>query len=323
MKKVAPTRHVAPVAKAVPALPMIRYQVNGLAIASNLDEFRAAAAELVAQSKLPLNTDQEFADREALCKGFAEAEDRIKLMGEQVLGQFSDIERFIRELAETGEMFRQARLNSEKQVKQRKDEIKAGIAQEAQRELAAHLATINSQLPPGIVVRPQQANFTELMKGLRNRNSIQDKVDAEVARLKLLINQQAERVASNHAVILPHLASHGFLFQEIQALLEQDQATMLAVVAQRISEHDARMAESLRLREVAQHTPAANDSPITATRAPVAPRYQVKVINMDELIRAVVMGDVPDNVLAVDYQALAQVCAAFGKAVPGTTWQAA
>ena len=323
MNKVAPARHIAPVAKAAPGLPMIRYQVNGLAIASNLDEFRAAAAELVAESKQPLNTDQEFADREALCKGFAEAESKIKLLGEQVLGQFYDVERFIRELNETGELIRQARLASEKLIKQRKDEIKAGISQEAEQALADHLAALNAKLPPGIVVPPLKADFIALMKGLRNRNSIQDKVDAEVARLKLLANQQAERIASNHAIVQPHLANHGFLFHDLQALVELAPDSLLAVVAQRISEHDARMAESQRLREAVTQSQAANDPEPATPRTPAAPRYQVKVIDMTELAQAVANGEVPESVLSVDYQALTAVCASRGQAVPGTTWNAA
>ena len=62
------------VAGPVERLPAIIYKMNGLALTSNLDIFREAAEQAVIDSKLPLVTDQDFADREALCKSFSEAE---------------------------------------------------------------------------------------------------------------------------------------------------------------------------------------------------------------------------------------------------------
>lgn len=233
------------VAAPVERLPAIIYQMNGLALTSNLDVFKAAAEQAVIDSKLPLVTDQDFADREALCKAFSEAEAKIKLLQEQVLGEVQDIDKFTRELAEIGQLIRQARLAGEKQVKDRKDTIRLEIRQKGEEAIAEHIAKLNDSLGGKVILPRIIDNFTGVMKGKRTLATLQDAVDTELARLKIEAETICESMAANLATLREKSKGVEFLFRDAQDLVQKDSETMALIIDSRISEHNA--AEQARI----------------------------------------------------------------------------
>ena len=116
-------------------LPDVSYQLQGLELTSNLTAYKAAAINLVAESKLEMTTDQEFADREVLIKDFKKAEDQIVDLKKKVLSEIKSVDQFCQDLSEISELIRQARLNSEKLVKTEKQKRKDLIVSEAYAEL--------------------------------------------------------------------------------------------------------------------------------------------------------------------------------------------
>ena len=102
------------VAAPVASLPAIVYEIERgtMALSSNLPAFRAATEALVERTKAPLVTDQDFADREALCKKMRDAEAMLKAKADEVVGQIADVATFSRELKDLAEMFRTTALAS-------------------------------------------------------------------------------------------------------------------------------------------------------------------------------------------------------------------
>lgn len=233
------------VAGPVERLPAIIYKMNGLALTSNLDVFREAAEQAVIDSKLPLVTDQDFADREALCKSFSEAEGKIKLLQEQVLGEVQDIDKFTRELAEIGQLIRQARLAGEKQVKDRKDTIRLEIRQKGEEAIAEHIAKLNDSLGGKVILPRIIDNFTGVMKGKRTLATLQDAVDTELARLKIEAETICESMAANLATLREKSKGVEFLFRDAQDLVQKDSETMVLIIDSRINEH--KVAEQARI----------------------------------------------------------------------------
>lgn len=335
-------QHAPAVEKAVAApivgLPAITYRMSGLALTSNLAEFRAAALQAVEDSKKPLTTDQEFADREALCKSFSEAEAKIKHMQEQVLGEVKSIDEFTRELGEIGQLIRQARLAGENQVKDRKEEIRLEIRTKGEREFAKHIAELNQKLG-GKVVMPHIAdNFAGAMKGKRTLQTLQDAADSELARLKIAANTICARMEINLFLLRQKTEGYEFLFRDAQELVQKDGETLTLIIDSRISEHKAEEerkleAERERIRQeeqakAEQKARAANPQPALTLEdaAPVEqtpqPDKQGRVIvtNMVELLRAIVEGQVPHEVVQVDTQMLSDLCEKAGGPLPGTSW---
>ena len=233
------------VAAPVERLPAIIYQMNGLALTSNLDVFKAAAEQAVIDSKLPLVTDQDFADREALCKAFSEAEAKIKLLQEQVLGEVQDIDKFTRELTEIGQLIRQARLAGEKQVKDRKDTIRIEIRESGEKALAEHIAKLNESLGGKVSLPHIIDNFAGVMKGKRTLATLQDAVDTELARLKIETETICEGMVANLATLREKSKGVEFLFRDAQDLVQKDSETMVLIIDSRINEH--KVAEQARI----------------------------------------------------------------------------
>lgn len=273
------------VAAPVAGLPSINYQLNGLALTSNLKVFRAAAEQAVLDSKKPLETDQDFADREALNKAFGEAEAKIKLVREQVIGEIKDVDSFCRELGEIGELIRQARLAGEKQVTTRKDAIKASIRQKGIEAFAAHVAAINQGLEVATLPRIAD-NFAGVMKGKRTLASIQDAVDTELARLKIEANSSAEKIRANIRSLRMMAGEMEFLFPDQADLVLKDGETVKLIVQQRLDEHAkaeaARLdAERERIREEEaqrledeRKAEEQQQAPIQESPAPVTPAQE-------------------------------------------------
>lgn len=339
------------VADPVAGLPAITYKLNGLALTSNLDVFRKAAEAAVALSKAELKTDQDFANRDALCKSFADAETKIRVLKEQVLGEFSDIDRFTRELGEIGELIRQARLAGEKQVEARKAQIKLEIRQAGERAVAEHIAKINQSLGGKVTLPHIIDNFAGVMKGKRTLATLQDAVDTEVARIKVYATSTGEHISRSLELLREKANDYVFLFRDAQELVMKNADDLSLLIDQRIREHKeseaAKEAERARqtqrereeLERKAQEASAAPAATLTESRrvmqAPAVEREpdlldaagvsatRVEIVDMQALVKAVANGEVPLGVLCVNMDVLAQVTEARGAAQPGTTWSRA
>lgn len=225
----------ATVAAPVINLPTINYKLNGLALTSNLDLFRKAAKQAVEDSKKELKTDQDFANREALNKSFGEAETKIKVLQEQVIGEFQDIAKFTSELGEIGELIRQARLAGEKQVTARKETIKQEIRKGGVDAFTAHIEAINKRL--GKVHLPAiSADFAGVMKNKRTIATLQNAVDTELARVKIIANDLAEKIETNLVTLREDSVGYEYLFRDAQELVLKENDHLKAIITSRITE---------------------------------------------------------------------------------------
>lgn len=226
------------VAEPVKSLPAIHYELNGLELTSNLAEYREKAEQLVEDSQRELKTDQDFANAEERIKAFKTAEDKIKLVQEQVIGEIKSVDQFTRELGEIGELIRQARLASDKQVKKRKEDIRAEIITAAKQALADHIAAINETLD-GVTLPVIDADFAGAMKGKKKIDSLKDAVDTVLAGAKIEANQVADTIRANLKTLDELGADHRFLFADLQQVITKPGDDFTALVKLRLSEHKA------------------------------------------------------------------------------------
>lgn len=217
-------------------LPAITYQMNGLSLTSNLEKFRAQAEELIEQSKLPMATDQDFADRDALCKMFKTAEDKIKVIQEQALGEIEDVAAFSKELGHISELIRQARLSGEKQVKARKEEIKLEILNEAKEKIQNHILATNNTLE-GVSLPSFGIDIAGAMKGKKTVQSLQEAANDEVAKAKIEINAMADEIRLNLKSLEEHASEYKFLFADLQQIVTRDNTSFVSEVKVRVMEH--------------------------------------------------------------------------------------
>lgn len=228
----------------VKTLPAITYRLNGLALTSNLSEFKVAAEQLVEDSKAPLQTDQDFSDRETLVKSFKETEDKIALVQSQVVGEIKDVDAFCRNLGDIAALIRVARLNGEKQIQARKDAIRLDILAKGQAAFAAHVLALNTRLGkpymPAIAV-----DFGGAMKGKRTIASLQNAVDTELSRAKIAANEIGDRIQVNLNTLRDLAKDYAFLFSDTAQIVLKAPDDLTALAKLRIADHKAEESRKL------------------------------------------------------------------------------
>lgn len=258
-------------------LPALSFSMDRqtLALTSNLDVFKVAASELVERSKKKLESDQDFADAEAMVKVLKSSEEKLAATCDNVLGQIQDVDAFTKDLREISELMRQARLALDKQVKSRKDEIKKEIAQDAARELQEHVAALNSDIT-GIRLPVPAVSFADAMKNKRTIKSLHDSVSEALAAAKIEATTLAGKVKANMVQFVEQRGSdYLFLFRDLQELaISNDAETFSALVKQRIQQYEHEQAEIIRIREEQAREKAELDKMVAAHKAQTTPTVE-------------------------------------------------
>ena len=249
-----------PEAAPVAELPALIYNLNGTALSSNLIDYKSAAESLVAESERPLENDQDFSDRELLVKKFKEAEDNIKIVTGQVVGELKDVDKFCKDLEYIGAQIRQARLNGEKAVKARKEEIKRDIANKAAEEFNEYCLEINkrfsdiSWLSVRLLLPRIEFNPTLAAKGKRTIKGLNESINDSLALAKIEASNHEALFLSNIDVYVDYNADYSFLFPDLGNLINNNTEAFTAIVKARIDEHEAaaRAKEEARKEEEAK-----------------------------------------------------------------------
>lgn len=106
-------------------------ETRGEVIASNVDEFRVLVRGALANINRELRTDEEFGQAELDVKALKSAEDAVKAAKEKALADAEQLNALFRALDETGEEIRAPRLELEKLIAKRKEEVKTELVTEA------------------------------------------------------------------------------------------------------------------------------------------------------------------------------------------------
>jgi len=221
-------------------LPTIKYKMNGLKLSSNLTEYKLAAQKLVEDSQLPLETDQEFADREALCKKFKDAEGKLKELKAQVVGEVTDIDNFCKELDAIVGFIAKARLNGENMVLARKEEKRANILNQANAVFNTFINELNDSL--GVKLPAIDVDFIGAIKGKKLFSKMIDAVETKIANGKLKANEIADDIRTNLDT-LKSVEDYSFLFNDKQSIITKSPDDFTNLVNSRIQAHEVAVAE--------------------------------------------------------------------------------
>jgi putative phage-type endonuclease len=269
-RETAPT----PVGTAPETLPALRIEVEGTVIASNLQAFRETAITAIRNVKRELTTDQHFADAELSVKWCREVETRIEAAKAHALSQTASIDELFRTLDDIAAESRRVRLDLEKLVRGRKEEIRTAIVVDAQRALAKHLATLSAECEP-FAVSGVAADFAAAIKGKRSITAMHDAVDHALADAKIAADAAARVVRTNAAALHDLAAGRESMFPDAGRLVGMEPAAFREIVGGRIAKHDAEQAERARkaaeaaARESAERARVEEEKLAAPRRAPV------------------------------------------------------
>ena len=243
----------APVGRAPDTLPALRIEVTGAVTASNLAEFKATALGAIRSVNRDLRTDADFADADKAVKWCADVEGRLKAAKDHALSQTASIDELFRALDDIGAEARAVRLDLEKLVKRRKDEVREHAVMSARRALDDHIAALNGELAP-MRLQPVPADFAGAIKGLRSVASMQDALDTTLANAKIAADAAARVIRGNVAIFGASAVGFEFLFADLGTLVHKAADDFGAVVSARIAKHRADEAarEAERQRQEAE-----------------------------------------------------------------------
>lgn len=226
-------------------LPSVSVQMNGqLAIVSNLPMFGQALREFINKIPEKPSTDQEFSDTEAACKRLKRAEEELASAEEHALAQMADVNAMRQLVKEFQELARTTRLQREKLVALRKEQIRGELVEQGRASLVAHIASLNKRL--GKSYMPQvHADFAGVIKGKRTVDSLRDAINTELARAKIEANETADRIQANLNTLRELASEHVFLFADAPTIVLKANDDLEALVKSRIAEHAAKEAAKL------------------------------------------------------------------------------
>lgn len=243
---VAPEPKPAPVVAApMETLPAVSVRVDGqLAIVSNLPAFGAALRNFIDRIPVKPSTDQEFADTEAACKALKQTEDALEAAESNALAQLADVDTMRRFVADYRALARTTRLQREKLVAQRKEEIRGEIVAGGVSAFREHIASLNTRLgKPYMPTVP--TDFAAAIKGKRTVDSLRSAVNDELARAKIAANEIADRIQLNLGTLRDLASAHAFLFSDTPTIVLKAPDDLTTLVKARIAEHDAAKAAEL------------------------------------------------------------------------------
>jgi len=243
-----------PEAAPISALPALVVQTEGKVVSSNLVAYKAAADRFLAGIKTTLLDDQDFADAENTVKYCGEAEAKLELAKAAALAQTSTIDEVMRTVDHIKEQFRAKRLQLEKLVKTRKEQIKETILNEGKREYADHIAALEKEIAPlRLALLPP--DFAGAMKNKRTLASLHDAVNTTLANAKIEANQKAADYRVKQAWCREYAAGHGHLFMDMAQIIGKPMDDFQLVVRTRIADHEraeAAKQEALRAKIAAE-----------------------------------------------------------------------
>lgn len=113
------------------SLPVLRVEVKGEVVASNVEAFREAFAEWVGGFNMAPATDEEFARAVEDSKTLQRAEKDVLSVKDEALAQAEDLHNLFAVLDDMSAEIREKRLALDRQVRTRREEIRAEIVEEA------------------------------------------------------------------------------------------------------------------------------------------------------------------------------------------------
>ena len=155
-------------------------ETRGEVIASNVDEFRELVRGALANINRDLTTDEHFGQAELDVKALKGAEDAVKAAKEKALADAEQLNALFRALDDTAEDIRAPRLELEKLIAKRKDEVKNELITEALGRLDCAL-----RLRAGTFGR----SLTEAIKGKRTLDSMRKALDVMVTTHNAMIGK--------------------------------------------------------------------------------------------------------------------------------------
>lgn len=213
---------------------------------SNFEEWKSGLIAQIKSANKELITDDDFVDAESTVKKFKAAEKSLVEAKQSALEQAADIQKLFGAIDEISGEARQARLSLERQIKQRKEEIKESLVGEyyAKAEQAYDFECDDNDdfrlVAPRLI---DESAFRNALSRRKTIESMRQALSGVVEDIQLLINDKVDAI-NNARWLLDNIAEdQKALFQDERALLAMEPELLQATIDKRIATHEAQEAK--------------------------------------------------------------------------------
>tara|TARA_R110000765_G_scaffold211261_1_gene316386 strand:- start:30138 stop:31910 length:1773 start_codon:yes stop_codon:yes gene_type:complete len=220
------------------SFPVIKCSVEGSLVVSNLGEYIPVIKQLAEeQMRLILETDQDFADKEAFNKNVKTGRATLKTQATDIEKQFESLAEFNGFVKQADTILQKLQSHGEKQVKDSKAAKKVSIINNAYTEFNKHLAKLSETINK-VQITQVVVDFEAVMKGKRSFEKMEEAVNSELIGAKLEANNIALVIRKNLDSLSEMAKDHRFLFSDHAMLLLKDNDDLINLIKARISEHE-------------------------------------------------------------------------------------
>lgn len=234
-------------------LPQLVLEVTGQVVSTNLDVFKASAKDFIDSIKTDLHTDDDFIEAESAVKVCKDAEDRIETAKSAAISRMATVEELFKVVDEIKEEIRAKRLILERTVKNRKDQVRTEIVEEAYQGLLDHRErTFEST---GYRISIIKSPLIDAMRGKKTVRTCREAVEFAASAMRENITRFATNLSINRkALVSDDGFDRMFLFPDFDEAGLHDPAIFSRFVAERTAEHEAaeKAAEEQRQAKAAE-----------------------------------------------------------------------
>jgi putative phage-type endonuclease len=244
-------RQEVAVAREQESFPVIKCRVEGSVVVSNLGEYIPVIKQLAdEQMSLILETDQDFADKEAFNKNVKAGRATLKIQADDIEKQFDSLAEFNGFVKQADTILQKLQSHGERQVKESKATKKLSIINNAESAFNEHLRNISETINGvSIGLHVKRNDWEGALKGKRSFEKMEAAVDSALANAKIEANEMAQVVRKNLDSLSELAKDHKFLFSDHAMLLLKGNDDLINIIKVRIAEHEEAEAERKRLEK--------------------------------------------------------------------------
>ena len=289
----------APKADEVRSLPIAVVSVAGSLVSCNLDQVTPVFDKFLASAVRVMVTDDDFALAESQAKKAREAAKQCRGQARSIVDQMASIGEVTRVLEEYAAKFDSLGLFQEKGVKSQKELLKNNARKEYEKKWYDYRQMINDSL--GIIVQMDmrdEPDFAEVMKGQRMMSSVHNKLNSELARSKIALDEIALKMTAKLTWF--RSSDRPNIFHDLSALvarLEFDDFQSL--VNSRIEAHkkDEEAKIHTALDDQKKELEKLAQSPVSIEIELMKAPGQAHIQMVDKVDQFIALGGIPDDLI--------------------------
>ena len=220
-------------------------KLTGTVNSSNFDEWKKDLINQIQSTNKELVTDDDFVTASEKVKSLKLAENYLKEAKKSAIDQAEEIQNLFLAIDEVTEEARQARLSLERQVKERKEEIKNHYIQSGIEEVQK---LVDKQLGGFEFIDKNsfldRSRFESAIRGKASTKGVQQAIDRLYMLIEKEVTNTAREISNNQTKLEALPAEYKILFQDIESLLGIPEDVLVVEIDKRIARYNEEIAKS-------------------------------------------------------------------------------